>query len=86
MRLSECKENCSHLLSGKHSRSYHAAKVQNIFQMVVTLQPFLIQFARFIAEKPQDTLKTTFYLNLTAINVFSSLKHIITINRPLIIH
>ena len=32
----------------EHSRSYHAAKIQNIFDMVVTLQPFLVKFTRFL--------------------------------------
>ena len=34
--------------------------------MVVTLQPFLIQFTRFYFETSQkNTLETTFYLNVT---------------------
>ena len=48
MRLSECKENMSSFAEREHSRSYHAAKIQNIFDMVVTLQPFLVKFTRFL--------------------------------------
>ena len=40
MRLSECKENMFSFVEREHSRSYHAAKIQNISDMVVTLQPF----------------------------------------------
>ena len=40
MRLSECKENMFSFAEREHSRSYHAAKIQNIFKMVVSLQPF----------------------------------------------
>ena len=48
MRLSECKENMSSFAEREHSRSYHAAKIQNIFDMVVILQPFLVKFTRFL--------------------------------------
>ncbi len=48
MRLSECKENMFSFAEREHSRSYHAAKIQNIFDMVVTLQPFLVKFTRFL--------------------------------------
>lgn len=47
MQLSECKENMLSFAEREHSRSYRAAKIQNVFNMVVSLQPFLIQFARF---------------------------------------
>ena len=40
MRLSECKENMFSFAEREHSRSYRAAKIQNIFDMVVTIQPF----------------------------------------------
>ena len=33
--------------------------------MVVTLQPFLIQFSRFLSEYHKKHIKTTFYLNVT---------------------
>ena len=33
--------------------------------MVVTLQPFLIQFTRFFETPQKNTLETTFYLNVT---------------------
>ena len=36
-----------------------------IFLMVVTLQPFLIQFSRFLSEYHKKHIKTTFYLNVT---------------------
>ena len=64
MRLSECKENMFSFAEREHSRSYHAAKIQNIFKMVVTLQPFLIQFSRFLSEYHKKHIKTTFYLNV----------------------
>lgn len=50
MRLSECKENISSFAEREHSRNYHTAKIQNVFDMVVSLQPFLIQFTRFLSE------------------------------------
>ena len=65
MRLSECKENMFSFAEREHSRSYHAAKIQNIFKKVVTLQPFLIQFSRFLSEYHKKHIKTTFYLNVT---------------------
>ena len=33
--------------------------------MVVTLQPFLMQFTRFFETPQKNTLETTFYLNVT---------------------
>ena len=65
MRLSECKENMFSFAEREHSRSYDAAKIQNIFEMVVILQPFLIQFTRFLSEYHKKHIKTTFYLNVT---------------------
>ena len=50
MRLSECKENVFSFAEREHSRSYHAAKIQNVFNMVVLIQPFLIQFTRFSSD------------------------------------
>jgi len=50
MRLCECKENMFSFAEREHSRSYHAAKIQNVFDMVVSLQPFLIQFTRFSSD------------------------------------
>ncbi len=57
MRLSEWKENMFSFAEREHSRSYHAAKIQNIFKMVVSLQPFLIQFTRFLSENHKKHLK-----------------------------
>ena len=62
MRLSEYKENMFSFAEREHSRSYRAAKIQNVFNMVVSLQPFLIQFARFFETPQKNTLETTFYL------------------------
>ena len=55
MRLSECKENMFSFAEREHSRSYHAAKIQNIFKMVVSLQPFLVQFTRALLENHKKT-------------------------------
>ena len=57
MRLSEYKENMSSFAEREHSRNYHAAKIQNVFDMVVSLQPFLIQFTRFFVRKSQKIHK-----------------------------
>ena len=57
MRLSECKENMSSFAEREHSRNYHAAKIQNVFDMVVSLQPFLIQFTRFLSENHKKYIK-----------------------------
>ena len=57
MRLSECKENMSSFAEREHSRSYHAAKIQNIFDMVVTLQPFLVKFTRFLLKNHKKRIK-----------------------------
>ena len=65
MRLSECKENMFSFAEREHSRSYHAAKIQNVFDMVVSLQPFLIQFNRFLSKHHKKHIKKNFYLNIT---------------------
>ena len=57
MRLSECKENMSSFAEREHSRNYHTAKIQNVFDMVVSLQPFLIQFTRFLSENHKKYIK-----------------------------
>ena len=41
----------------EHTRSYHAAKIQNIFDMVVTLQPFLVKFTRFLLNNHKKHIK-----------------------------
>ncbi len=40
--------------------------------MVVTLQPFLLQFSRFLSEYHKKHIKTTFYLNVTESHLQSS--------------
>ena len=57
MRLSERKENMSSFAEREHSRNYYAAKIQNVFDMVVSLQPFLIQFTRFLSENHKKYIK-----------------------------
>ena len=57
MRLSECKENMFSFAEREHSRSHRAAKIQNIFDMVVTLQPFLVKFTRFLLNNHKKHIK-----------------------------
>ena len=48
MRLSECKENMFSFAEREHSRSYHAAKIQNIskwlyhYNLFYTIQSFFL--------------------------------------------
>ena len=37
--------------------SLRIAKIQNVFNMVVTLQPFLIQFSRFLSKYHKKHIK-----------------------------
>lgn len=37
----------------------------NVLKKVVLLQPFFIQFTRFLSKTTKNTLKQPFYLNLT---------------------
>ena len=57
MRLSERKENMSSFAEREHSRNYHAAKIQNVFDIVVSLQPFLAKFTRFLLNNHKKHIK-----------------------------
>ena len=56
MRLSECKENMFSFAEREHSRSYHAAKIQNILNGC-SITTFFIQFTRFFVGKTQKNIK-----------------------------
>jgi len=63
----------------KHSRSHRAAKIQNIFDMVVTLQPFLVKFTRFLLnnhktmtmlKNPSTTMRRFFFFGTDGHGIF----------------
>ena len=45
----------------EHSHSYHAAKIQNIIDMVVVLQPFLAEFVRFFTKNTRYEVRGTIF-------------------------